>query len=44
MADGNRSWLRRLAWLAGLWLAGVIAMGVVALALKLVMRAVGLTA
>jgi hypothetical protein len=42
-SGSRRLWLRRLRWLAGLWLAGVGAMGLVALAIRGVMRAVGLT-
>jgi hypothetical protein len=42
-SGSRRLWLRRLRWLAALWLAGVGAMGLVTLAIKVVMRAVGLT-
>jgi hypothetical protein len=36
-------WVRRLAWLAAFWLAGVACLAVVAGALKLFMRAAGLS-
>lgn len=35
MAD--RSWVRRLAWFAGLWVAGVAAVTVVAYAIRAVL-------
>ena len=36
-------WCKRFGWLLLIWLLGVGALGAVALALKLVMRLVGLT-
>ena len=38
----RRVWLRRLGWLALYWLAGVAAVGAVTLALRVVMRSVGM--
>ena len=37
-------WLSRLAWLGLYWLAGVATMAAVAVGLRLLMRAVGLSA
>ncbi|HEY1130375.1 MAG TPA: DUF2474 domain-containing protein [Roseateles sp.] len=36
-------WLRRVGWLTIIWLASVLALGVAALAMKLVMRQLGLS-
>jgi hypothetical protein len=44
MKAARASLLRRLAWLLALWVAGVACLGVVALALRLLMRAAGLSA
>jgi len=38
-----RVWGRRLGWMVVLWVGGVAATGAVALALKAVMRTVGLS-
>lgn len=38
----SRSWWVRLAWLLVFWVSGVAAMGLVAMALRTVMRAIGL--
>jgi Protein of unknown function (DUF2474) len=40
---GLRGWMKRLGWLAALWVGGVVLMGVAAYALKLLMRAVGMS-
>ena len=40
---GARTWRRRLGWLVVFWVAGVATMAAVALALKMVMRMVGLS-
>ncbi|MDR6602040.1 hypothetical protein J2732_003032 [Achromobacter deleyi] len=37
------SWRSRLLWLAAIWAASVAALGVTAYALRLVMRAIGMS-
>jgi hypothetical protein len=41
---GRRGWLQRLAWLLLIWTASVAALAVAALAIRLLMRAAGMTA
>ena len=38
-----RVWCKRVGWLIAIWILGVAALGVVALALKGIMRLVGLS-
>jgi hypothetical protein len=38
-----RTWMRRIGWLVLLWASSIAALALVAGALKLVMRAAGLT-
>jgi hypothetical protein len=40
---GLRDWMKRLGWLAALWVGGVVLVGLTAYALKLLMRAVGMS-
>lgn len=44
MRGSVRKWLRRLGWLAGIWLASVAVLGLAAWALRLLMKAAGMTA
>lgn len=39
-----RKWLRRLGWLVSIWLVSVAVIGVAAWALRLLMKAAGMTA
>lgn len=41
---GWRGWLHRLAWLLLIWTTSVVALGIAALAIRLLMRAAGMTA
>lgn len=38
-----RGWLKRLGWLVLIWLASVASLAVVALAIRLLMRALGMS-
>ncbi|MFA7669980.1 MAG: DUF2474 family protein [Burkholderiaceae bacterium] len=38
-----RQWLRRAGWLAGIWLASVAALSLAAWALRLLMKAIGMS-
>ena len=40
---GVREWSRRFGWLVAIWAASVAALAVVALALKAIMRLVGMS-
>ena len=40
--QGQQSWRKRLAWLAGIWLASVTTLGLAAWAMRLLMRAAGM--
>lgn len=40
--QGQQSWWKRLAWLAGIWLASVATLGLAAWAMRLLMRAAGM--
>lgn len=42
-AQTRRVWLQRVGWLLAIWLASVMALGLAALAVKLVMRQLGLS-
>ena len=42
-ASRRPHWGKRLAWLALIWLVSVATLGLVALAIKVIMRAVGMT-
>ena len=42
-APTDATWSKRIAWLVILWLLGVAVLGVTAIAIKVVMRAAGLT-
>ncbi|RXZ33375.1 DUF2474 domain-containing protein [Oxalobacteraceae bacterium CAVE-383] len=43
-APGPRRWLRRIGWMVLIWSASVAALGAAALALKLLMRLIGMSA
>ncbi|MDN2701646.1 DUF2474 domain-containing protein [Janthinobacterium sp. SUN120] len=40
--QGQQTWWKRLAWMAGLWLASVATLGLAAWAMRLLMRAAGM--
>lgn len=42
-ATGWRGWLKRFGWLLLIWAASVAALGIAALAMKLLMRAAGMS-
>jgi hypothetical protein len=42
-APSHPNWPKRIAWLVILWLLGVAVLGATAIAIKIVMRAAGLT-
>ena len=40
--QGQQSWCKRLAWLAGIWRASVTTLSLAAWAMRLLMRAAGM--